>query len=129
MAQPALEDVEGRLDSDAGSAKWLTVFPEETAFPSNVKILAGWDLTEAAANIHLLHLQLRTDICVHAQAIKLCTTDFEQAIPKLTCYVGTRFLGPGLLPSSLVRVQSLRGSPLCTASDCTHVRVTSLSTV
>ena len=81
--QPGLEKLVENMDVDSGEAKWLTVFPKETPFPTCIKILAIWDLTEAAANIHLLHLQLRTDLCVHAQAIRLLTADFEHAIPKL----------------------------------------------
>ena len=81
--QPGLEKLLENMDADCGEAKRLTVFPKETPFQSCIKILANWDLTEAAANIHLLHLQLRTDLCVHAQAIRLLTADFEHAIPKL----------------------------------------------
>ena len=83
--QPGLEKLVEDMDADTGTAKWLTVFPRETPFPSCIKILANWDLTDTAANIHLLHLQLRTDLCVHAQAIRLLTADFEQAIPKHDC--------------------------------------------
>ena len=79
---PGLEKLVENMDIDRGEAKWLTVVPKETPFPSCIKILANWDLTEAAANIHLLHLQLRTDLCVHAQAIRLLTAGFEHAIPK-----------------------------------------------
>ena len=83
-AQTELADLASMLDEEAETSKWLTVFPREAAFPQAIKILTSWDLSEAASNLHLLHLQLRTDLCIHAKAIKICTADFDQAIPKLS---------------------------------------------
>ena len=83
--QPGFAKLVEELDEDTEATKWLTIFPKEAPFPRRIKITANWDLTDAAANIHLLHLQLRTDLCVHAQAIRLLTVDFEQAIPKFDC--------------------------------------------
>ena len=83
--QPGLEKLIQDLDEEPENTKWLTIFPRETPFPKCVKVVANWDLTDAAANIHMRHLQLRTDLCVHAQAIRLLTADFEQAIPKVDC--------------------------------------------
>ena len=83
-AQTELADLASMLDEEDETSKWLTVFPREAAFPQAIKILVSWDLSEAASNLHLLHLQLRTDLCIHAKAIKICTADFDQAIPKLS---------------------------------------------
>ena len=120
-AQSSIEGISALFESENRTAKWLSAFPREVAFPPELRFAFNWDLREAASNIQALFLNLRADFKISAQAIRLGTADFVQAIPKLTCFLREdslsaswptpRFPCKALVPPWVTLVHRMRVSP------------------
>ena len=64
-------------------SRWLPFLPLEAAFPEGLFLACSWDLTSAAAKIHELHTAIRINKNCSANAIRITTADFIDAIPEL----------------------------------------------
>ena len=60
-AQSSIEGISALFEFENRTAKWLSAFPREVAFPPELRFALNWDLREAASNIQALFLNLRAD--------------------------------------------------------------------
>ena len=77
------EQIHAVFDAPASNIKWLNFLPAELQFPDGMWFSCAWDLAAVACKIHDLFTTIRINTACSAQAIRIPTPSFIDAIAKM----------------------------------------------